>query len=205
VTQNNYLEQIRNRIKNSATGTIFVLSDFADIADYDSIKQSLSRLNRIGFIRRITRGIYEYPEYSEFLKELVAPDSNKIALALARNYGWSIVPYGDTALNLLGLSTQVPAVWTYVSDGPYKKYAFDNTTLRFKRIANKDVSKLSYMTALVVQAIKAIGKDGLDNNIISKLRKVLSDSEKSAMIAEGKYMTSWVYETVKKICRGVET
>jgi hypothetical protein len=195
-----FQEKIKNRIIEAPKGSLFITSDFSDIADVPAINQGLLRLAKSGVIRRVMRGVYEYPEYSEFLKENVAPSPNGVAQALARNYGWSIVPCGDTALNLLGLSTQVPAVWTYVSDGSYKRYSLNNTTLRFNRTANKDVSKLSYKTALVVQAIKAIGKDELDNSIVAKLRRALNDSEKKEMLSEGKYMTSWVYEIIKRIC-----
>jgi predicted transcriptional regulator of viral defense system len=112
-----YLTKIEIKIKESNNGETFVCSDFSDIADNQAIRKALSRLEKEGTIRRILHGIYEYPEYNEFLGEYVAPSPDKVAHALARNYGWTIVPCGDTALNLLGLSTQVPAVWSYVSDG----------------------------------------------------------------------------------------
>lgn len=111
-------------------------------------------------------------------------------------------PGGDTALNLLALSTQVPAVWLYVSDGPYKEYAYDNTVIRFKRTTNKDISKFSYKTALTVQALKALGKGKVDEPVIEKLRKFLSAEEKAMMLNEAKIATSWIYEYIKQICKG---
>ena len=196
------LEQISKRIKGSLPGTVYVASDFNDLADNESIRKSLSRLDKAGLIRRVLRGVYEYPEYSDFLREHVAPSAHHIALALARNYSWTIVPDGDTALNQLGLSTQVPAEWTYVSDGPYREYSFGKTILRFKHTANKDISKLSYKSALLVHAIKAIGRGRLDDAYAKKISKLMTSDEKAAILAEGKYMTSWVYELVKSICNG---
>lgn len=58
----------------------------------------------------------------------------------------------NTALNLLGLSTQVTAVWSYISDGPYKTYEWNSTKLEFKHRTNKEITGLSYMTSLVIQA-----------------------------------------------------
>ena len=117
-----YLTKIEIKIKKCNKGETFVCSDFSDIADNQAIRKALSRLEKEGIIRRILHGVYEYPEYNEVLGEYVAPSPNKVAQAIARNYCWTIVPCGDTALNLLGLSTQVPAVWSYVSDGTYKDY-----------------------------------------------------------------------------------
>lgn len=195
------LKLIRDRINRSDIGTVYVAVDFVDISDKTSVNAYLARLVDEGLIRRVLRGVYDKPEYNDFLEEYVAPSPDKVANALARNFGWSIVPCGDTALNLLGLSTQVPAAWVYVSDGTYKEYAYDNTTIQFKRTTNKEVSKLSYKTALTVQALKALGKDKIDDVVISRLSKLLTAEEKKTMLEEAKAATSWIYEYIKQICR----
>lgn len=195
------LKLIRDRINRSDIGTVYVAVDFVDISDKTSVNAYLARLVDEGLIRRVLRGVYDKPEYNVFLEEYVAPSPDKVANAIARNFGWTIVPCGDTALNLLGLSTQVPAAWVYVSDGTYKEYTYDNTTIQFKRTTNKEVSKLSYKTALTVQALKALSKDKIDDMVISRLGKLLTAEEKQTMLEEAKAATSWIYEYIKQICR----
>lgn len=197
-------KKIEEKIISGGTGTIYITSDFADLASSETANRALLRLEENGIIRRVLFGVYEYPEYNEFLKERVAPSADKIAQALARKFGWTIVPCGDTALNLLGLSTQVPAVWSYVSDGTYKGYTFDKTTIKFKRTTNREISKLSYKTALVVQALKALGKENITDTVLAKLKKGLSKAEKEKMLEEAKTVTAWVYEYIKKMCRSDE-
>lgn len=196
----NYLEKIKERITKSQKGSVFITSDFFDIADTDVVNKCLSRLEKANIIRRVMRGVYEYPEYSEFLNEYVSPSPNKVAHTLARNYGWTIVPCGDTALNLLGLSTQVPAVWSYVSDGTYKTYEYDKVILKFKRTTNKEITGITYKTALVIQAIKALGKDNIDDKKIQKISKGLTEEDKKKMLTEAKHATAWIYEIIKRIC-----
>jgi len=196
------IESIRKRIKKSDIGTIFIPSDFSDLTDYSNIKVSLSRLIESGLIRRVIRGVYEYPEYNDFIKDFVSSNPHKVALAISRNHSWTIVPDGDTALNQLGLSTQVPAEWTYVSDGPYKKYTINKTVIRFKHTANKDISKLTYKSALLVQAIKALGKGNITGTNIQKISKLMTDEEKVNILEEGRYMTTWVFDIIKEICMG---
>ena len=191
------ISQIEDRIRNSPKGTIFVTSDFTDLASSDAANKALLRLEKAGLIRRILFGVYEYPEYNEFLGEYVEPSPDMVAHALARKFGWTIVPCGDTALNMLGLSTQVPAVWLYVSDGTYKEYTYGNTVIRFKRTTNKEISKISYKTALVIQALKALGKENITDEIINQIASVTTDEEKTAMFAEAKYATSWIYDVIK--------
>lgn len=196
-----YLNQIRNKIENTETGSVFVSTDFTDIADKKTVNMGLIRLAGEGMVKKILFGVYYRPEFNELLGENIAPSPNKVAHALARNFGWTIVPCGDTALNLLGLSTQVPSQWVYVSDGAYKEYAFDNTTIKFKRTTNKEISKVSYKTALTIQALKALGKENITEQVIQRLKKILTIEEKAKMLAEAKAATSWVLETLKIICK----
>ena len=144
------LSEIKSNIQNADVGTVFVPIDFALLTDKKTASVCLTRLKKEKILLKIMRGVYYKPEYNDFLSEFVAPEPDAVAHALARNYGWTIVPCGDTALNLLGLSTQIPVAWVYVSDSTYKEYTYEQTTIKFKRTTNKEISKLSYKTALVV-------------------------------------------------------
>ena len=199
---NGYMQEIRARILAAEDGAVFVAPDFADIADTATIRQGLKRLYQSGIIRRIIRGIYEKPKYSKLLDEYVAADPDAVAKALARCYHWTIAPCGNTALNLLGLSTQVTAVWSYISDGPYKTYEWNSTKLEFKHRTNKEITCLSYMTSLVIQALKTLGRTNVTPEIIQTLSEKLSEAEKQACLKEATESTDWVYDTIRKMCGG---
>ena len=196
------MQEIRARILAAEDGAVFVAPDFADIADTATIRQGLKRLYQSGIIRRIIRGIYEKPKYSKLLDEYVAADPDAVAKALARCYHWTIAPCGNTALNLLGLSTQVTAVWSYISDGPYKTYEWNSTKLEFKHRTNKEITGLSYMTSLVIQALKTLGRTNVTPEIIQTLSEKLSEDEKQACLKEATEATDWVYDTIRKMCGG---
>ena len=197
----NYLEQIKKRIDTTEPGTVFIPSDFFDIAEAVKVNMCLNRLTENGELNRVMRGVFAKPRYSNLLNTNVPPRSEDIAKAIARNYGWTVVPCGDTALNMLGLSTQVPTVLLYVSDGPYKTYEANGITLKFKHTDNKnEITAVSYQTALVIQALKALGKENITDKEIRKLSKILSQSEKQKMLAESQRITEWVYGYIKKIC-----
>lgn len=199
---NSYMEKIRERIMQAPDGSVFVNSDFADIADTNTIKQIIIRLIKEGTLRRIIRGVFEKPKYSKLLQEYVAADPNEIANALARCYHWTIAPCGDTALNKLGLSTQVTAVWSYISDGPYKTYEWDKTKIEFKHRTNKEITGLSPTTILVIQALKTLGKENTDSKVIRILSHRLNTEEKAALLREGSEATDWVYNVIREICKG---
>lgn len=166
-----YLDKIRKKIETSKDENVFVSSDFTDIADKTTVSICLNRLQSEGLIKRVLRGVYYKLKFSELLQEYVAPYPDLIAKAIAHNFGWTIIPYGDAALNLLNLSTQVPAVWLYICDGDYRKYTYGKIKITFKKTTNKDIKNYSPKTALVIQALKALGKKHINENVINKLKE----------------------------------
>ena len=198
-----YMKQIEQRIASASAGEAFITSDFLDIADTLTVNKALSRLTESGKIRRIIRGVYDCPRFSSLLQEYEAPNIEQVAKAIARNFGWHIAPCGDAALNLLGLSTQVPAVWQYVSDGPYREYTIGNIGLKFKHTSNKNLAGQSYQTALITQALKALGRNGVDEIMIQKLRTHLqSGDDLQVIIHESQHGTAWILEMKKAIVSG---
>lgn len=194
-------DEIYQRINESSSDTVYIASDFFDIANYETVRKNLNRLVEAGELNRIINGVYYRPKYLELIGEFEAPCVNEVANAIARKYNWTIAPSGNAALNLLGLSTQVPAKWTYISDGRYAKYRLnDKTTIEFKRRSNNEISNMSTLSAAIIQAIKAIGKDKITDYQIDYLREKLSLKEKEDLIEDGKTTAAWVYKVIKKIC-----
>ncbi len=116
-------DKILARIKIKGTGWSFSKNYFYDLGSDGSIRLALMRIEGDGKIRLVCRGIYDCPKYSELLLKTLSPDFDQAAQAIARKSGWTIHPSGAAALNLLGLSTQVPANILYLSDGPRRREA----------------------------------------------------------------------------------
>lgn len=89
------------------------------------------------------------------------PRVDKVAEALARRFNWNIAPSGDTALNIMHISTQVPNAWEYVSDGPYRDYMIGKVPLKFKHVMPREINDYSPITVMVIQGIRAIGKGNM--------------------------------------------
>lgn len=195
-----YKEKILDRINTLKDGHVFIANDFFDIAGYETIRSALNRLVESNEITRIMKGIYFKPRYIEIIDEYTTPSIDEVAKAIARKYNWTIAPSGNTALNILGLSTQVPATWSYISDGRYVKFMVGNTMIEFKRRTNGDISKMSTMTAMIIQAIKAIGKDNVTENEINFLKAKISPKEKEELLYNAKSTSIWVYYIIMKIC-----
>jgi len=196
-----YQIEIENRIKNFEGGYAFSAVDFADIADTDPTNKALSRLNESGTIRRIIQGVYDKPVYSELLNEYSSPKVEKVVEALARKFNWTVAPAGETALNYLHMSTQVSNSWSYISDGPYRKYEIGSYTIEFKHCANKEISGKSFLTVSVIQALKFIGKANIQKEDIERLSFSIPSEQKQKVLEESKTTTSWIYKAIKEACK----
>jgi len=127
-------------------------------------------------------------------------DMVKMAQSIARNNKWTIAPSGNTALNMLGLSTQVPAKWTFVSDGPYKKYNINGIQLEFKHRANRNVSGMSPKTLLVIHALKSLTAEQTTPEVLDKIKSRLTLSEKKKLLEEAIYISRRNLHSIRKIC-----
>lgn len=190
---------IFHRIYGRGKSWVFSGVDFLPEFKRWEIDRSLADLATGGKIRRILPGLYYFPKYSELLKEFVAPNIPDVAEALARKYNWNIFPEGNTALNYLGLSTQVPAKYAYISNGSARKYKIGNMTLEFLHRVPTESMITDKNTMLVVQAIKAFGQAHIDDKFIQQLTSRFSPDEWKKIKKHASKTTGWVYEIITKI------
>lgn len=199
---NSYLDQIKNRINDFDSRKVFINNDFLDIAGNETVRRTLNQLVSENKIKRVINGFYYNPIYSELIGEYEAVSIHELALAIARKYNWNIAPYNSTALNLLGLSTQVPTHYKYISSGRYKEYKIGDTVLEFKKVNPGEIANMSLKTATVIQAIKSLGKENITNEVIQKIRENLSEKERKDLMNESKSVPSWIYEVIREISEG---
>jgi hypothetical protein len=187
------------RIEQLGLGTAFSAKDFLDIASRTMIDVTLASLAQSGKIRRIKRGLYDMPRMNAALGGELSPDIDEAAQAIARRQRWKIVPEGAWAANLLGLSTQVPSKITYLTDGPNNEVLIGRRSIHFKHARPKAMAGLEGKLALVVQALRYLGKEGVSTREIQTLRAALSPAEKRRLVKDARFGVDWIYEVVKKI------
>ncbi|HGI2244361.1 TPA: DUF6088 family protein [Streptococcus agalactiae] len=199
---NSYLDQIKNRINDFDSRKVFINNDFLDIAGNETVRRTLNQLVSENKIKRVINGFYYNPIYSELIGEYEAVSIHELALAIARKYNWNIAPFNSTALNLLGLSTQVPTHYKYISSGRYKEYKIGDTVLEFKKVNPGEIANMSLKTATVIQAIKSLGKENINAQVMQKIRENLTQEERTDLMNESKSVPSWIYEVIREICEG---
>ena len=188
---------VLSRIYGHGRGWAFSPKDLQDLGRVD---MALKRLADRGAIRRVIRGIYDYPQFSELLNQQLAPDIHQIAQALARKFSWRIHPDGMAAMNLIGLTTQVQSQFVFQSDGPNREYKVGKYRILFKKTALKEISFKNAESAIIVQALKAIGEDRIEGKTIKKIRQWLPKIKRPKVLKDTERVTAWIYQVIKLIC-----
>lgn len=121
---------------------------------------------------------------------------DQAARALARKYKWHIVPNGPTSLYLLGFSTQVPARYVYISSGPSKKYDLLGSVLEFRHQKAQQTVFQYPKSALLVQSIQSLGKNGVTPEIIEAIGNKFEQKELSKIIKDTNSVSGWIHDQI---------
>ena len=106
-------KEIRNTIESNGPNKLYMVQDFAYLNNDGLVTRVLSRLEKEGVLIRLSQGIYLYPSRNKF--GILRPSIEEIAYAVAEKDKARIIPSGLTALNKLGLSTQVTMNSVYLT------------------------------------------------------------------------------------------
>jgi hypothetical protein len=139
------------------------------------------------------------PKVNPALGGKLSPDIDEAARAIARRQRWKIVPEGAWAANLLGLSTQVPSKITYLTDGPNNEVPIGRRTIHFKHARPKAMAGPEGKIALVVQALRHLGKDGVGAREIKTLRTALTPAEQRKLVKDTRFGVDWIYDVANRI------
>jgi len=165
-------KQIKERISRKNKGTLLFPDDLHDLGSSEAVRLALHRLEREGFIRRISQGIYVQPKISEYIGEIL-PSAEEVAQGIAKRDKIRLVPTGAYALNALGLSTQVPMKLVFLTDGAPRLIKLGKRSIKLKKTTPKNLSAKGQISGLVIQALREIGKDKLTSSEEEKITELL--------------------------------
>jgi hypothetical protein len=194
-------EDILDRIRGHDRGKVFTPKDFLDLGSRDAADQSLSRLVRSGELQRLGRGLYHYPCMNERLGIAIGPDPDEIAQALGRQTGTQVFPSGAAAANWLGLSTQVPARPVYLTDGRTRRVRIGSMVFQIRHAAPKELTAATRTSAMVFQALRHLGREAVDDQVISRLRRALSADQRQELLRDAQYTTDWIAAVVRRVAQ----
>ena len=192
------MKQIVNSIRGLGRGSVCTPRQFLDLGSRAAVDQALSRLVRRGILQRIGRGLYHYPKHSPRLGDL-APAPDAVARAYARKTGSTLQVSGAQAANALGLSTQVPARVTFVTDGATRQLRVGNQVVFLRRAAPRRLLGAGTAWGTALQALAYLGKGGVDTTVIQRLRRALPAADRRALGRHAGLAPDWMRPVIAQL------
>lgn len=190
--------KIVSRIYGNKRGWVFTPNHFLDLGSRTAVAQSLVRLAKSRTIRRLTRGLYDYPaKHPDF--GVLPPNYDRVAQALVGRDNLKIQPSGAYAANLLGLTEQVPAKIVFFTDGPNRKVQIGKQKIILKRTTPRNMATAGRISGLVIQALRYLKQINVDSTIISKLKRRLSNEDKNTLMRDIRYAPVWIGNIFRNI------
>ena len=174
--EENIGKRIVNNLKKCGRGSIFFPNSFVSYGDIKSVSKSLERLTKEAVIIRLANGIYLYPKRDKA----------------------HIAPTGAYAMNLLGLSTQVPMNVVFLTDGSPRKIRLgNNRIITFKHTVPKNLAFVNKTAQLATFALKEIGQSNVNEEHLKALKQVFASINEKSIEADYKLMPAWIRKIIK--------
>ncbi len=191
-------DRIIIRIRAKKRGWVFAPKNFMDVGTRAAVDQVLCRLTKRGMIRRLDRGVYDFPVQHKILG-VISPDVDDLAKVITAKTGDVSYPSGAMAANMLGFSTQVPAKPVYLTNGHSRTKNISGRKVVIKHARVPILSGVPDTVNFTLQALYYLGKDSIDTQILNRCSKILSDGDMAALSSATSKVPGWIADIIHKI------
>jgi hypothetical protein len=193
--------KLKKRIYAHGRGWVFTPKRFLSLGSRQAIDLALFRMVREGAIRRLSRGLYDFPKTHPRLGVLT-PTIESIVDALRESSRIRMQPAGAYVTNLLGLSEQVPAKVIYLTDGPSRRVKVGNMEIRLKQTTPANMAAAGRLSGMIIQAFRYLGRTHVTPERIALLRKQLPAKERKALLKDIGLAAAWMHPHFHELARG---
>ncbi|MEI6607309.1 MAG: DUF6088 family protein [Verrucomicrobiota bacterium] len=190
--------KVRSRIYGNGKGWVFTPKHFQDMGSSAAIDSTLRRLKAAGTIRQLARGLYDFPAQDPVLGT-VAPSADAIARALVVRDAIRLQPSGAYAANELGLSDQVPSRIVFLTDGPARKIKIGKREIHLHHTTPRNMATAGRKSGTLIQALRHIGQDQVDEKVLSILRRQITDSDRPIIQKDLHHASAWIADLLRPL------
>jgi hypothetical protein len=192
--------QVLTAIRRRGRGIVFVPTDFLDIGSREAVDITLHRLARKGTIRRLARGVYDFPKEHPMFGQL-SPSAEAVAKALAGRDHTRLQPAGAYAANALGLSEQVPAKAVFLTDGPSRTVKIGRTTIQLRRTTAKNMAAAGRLGGLLIQALRELGEEHVTPERREHLKRTIPARERRELLKDLRLAPAWMHPIFRELAQ----
>jgi tRNA A-37 threonylcarbamoyl transferase component Bud32 len=170
---------------------VFTPKHFRDLGSEAAIDSALRRLRADGTVRRLARGLYDYPVTDPVLGA-VAPSADAIARALVVRDAIRLQPSGAYAANQLGLSEQVPS----------RVVKFGKREIILQHTTPRNMATAGRKSGTIIQALRHLGQSQVDDGVLAKLRRQITDADRASLRKDLIHAPAWIVDLLRPLLDG---
>lgn len=197
-------KQIARKIAASGRGKLIFQITYKRMGSETAVRQAFSRCAKEQKLVRLAHGIYLYPKIDPSIGVLY-PSTEEIAKAIAKRDHARIIPTGVSALQKLGLSTQIPMKVVYLTDGAPRKIKVGKRTINFKKISPRMLAVKGEITGMIIGALQEIGEENITPDILNKIKSALSKEDKKVALRDAELAPAWIAQILFTILDEIKT
>ena len=190
-------------IRGRGRGSVFVPVDFLGLGSRQAVDIALHRLARKRKIRRLARGVYDFPKEHPVLGPLM-PSAEAVAKALAGRDRTRLQPAGAYAANILGLTEQVPAKAVFLTDGPSRTVRIGPTTIQLRRTTARNMAAAGRLSGLLIQAFRELGKEHVTPKRRQHLKRTLPAEKRRELLKDIRLAPAWMHSIFRELAEDEE-
>jgi len=196
-------KKIEKALRTRPKGQILFISDFFQYGNYDAVRKVLQRLTEKEHLIRIANGIYYYPKIDTEIGVLY-PSIETIAKAIAKRDKARIIPTGNYALYLLGLSEQIPMNVVFLTDASPRKININTRQIVFKKTSPKNLLSINKLTNLIIQSLKTLRQKNVNEYHLKIIKNHLKQSGNIEQLKqEISVAPVWIQKIITQIIKDI--
>ena len=180
---------------------MFTRASFWILGSREAVDKALSRYARAGTLRKLARGLYDLPRTHQRFGDLAAslrrnrrraqgPGRHPPA-ADRRLCGERSRPVGPGAH-----ATRVP------HRRPSRRVTVGNREIVLKHTTPRNMATAGRASGLVIQALRWLRKENVDDKIVAKLRRNLKPEDKAPLLADAHLAPAWISAIFHQLAPG---
>lgn len=186
---------LKEQIMTMSEDSVLFRSDFSEY-HAEFVGSIFAELTKAGVLVKLAQGIYSKPRMSKF--GVVLPSVEKIVQAIALRDKAQILPSGMTALNALGLSTQVPMSYTYLTSGSERVVNLSSRKICLKHGVPKNFCYNTRLIGLLVQALRTLKQENVGDVELQIIRTLIDkEPDRDALMSDVLMMPAWMKRMIK--------
>lgn len=199
--------KIMDRVGGHGRGRrVYTPKDFLDLGSRASVDKALSRLSKSGTLRRIGRGLYDWPRHSSVLDRPAPASVDAVVDAVRRRANIRVAPGNLAAANALGLTHAVPTRAEFIATRKVRDVTVGGRTVRFLPAGAVITPWIDSAAAPLVQALVWLhGSNATVDDAIMTLRKRASRAAKVALAKGLNRLPGWAIPLARRIAENHAT